>query len=127
VWLLCTVAGYLWWNLSYVQHQGRYLFPAIVPIGLGVTVGLREVYTRPPRVLLPIVGAMVAILAALGLWRGDVPWFCVALAAGIGGAVWLTPRLEARWPGSVLALTYAALAALTILALPIYVIPYLTP
>lgn len=28
------------YNLTFVQHQGRYLFPALIPIGVGVAVGL---------------------------------------------------------------------------------------
>ncbi len=37
-----TVAGFVWYNLSFVQHQGRYLFPALVPIACGAMLGLRE-------------------------------------------------------------------------------------
>jgi len=34
-----TLLAYLWYNTKYVQHQGRYLFPALVPIGLAVAQG----------------------------------------------------------------------------------------
>jgi 4-amino-4-deoxy-L-arabinose transferase-like glycosyltransferase len=34
-----TVGGYLYYNLTFVQHQGRYLFPALIPIGLAVSIG----------------------------------------------------------------------------------------
>jgi hypothetical protein len=37
---LLTLALYLSYNLTYVQHQGRYLFPALVPIGWAAAVGL---------------------------------------------------------------------------------------
>jgi 4-amino-4-deoxy-L-arabinose transferase-like glycosyltransferase len=37
---LLTVAVHIGYNLTFVQHQGRYLFPALIPIGLGVTLGL---------------------------------------------------------------------------------------
>jgi hypothetical protein len=127
VWVLGTGAGYLWWNASYLQHQGRYLFPAIVPIGLAATVGLREVYQRPPRYLLPALGLGLAALVVVGMALGDVAWFAVALAALAGVAVWTAQRLESRWPGSALVVTYAAMAALTLFALHAYVIPYLTP
>jgi len=43
---LFTLAGYLWYNLTFVQHQGRYLFTALAPIGLLVAVGLRELLSR---------------------------------------------------------------------------------
>jgi 4-amino-4-deoxy-L-arabinose transferase-like glycosyltransferase len=36
---LLTVAGYLYYNLTFVQHQGRYLFPALIPIGLAFSIG----------------------------------------------------------------------------------------
>jgi len=127
VWMLGTGAGYLWWNTTYLQHQGRYLFPAIIPIGLAVTVGLREVYRRPPRHLLPALGLAAATFIAVGMALGDVPWFAVALTALTGGTVWAAQHLEGRWPDSALALTYACLAALTLFALHAYVIPYLTP
>lgn len=35
-----TAAVHIGYNLTFVQHQGRYLFPALVPISLGVAVGL---------------------------------------------------------------------------------------
>jgi hypothetical protein len=34
-----TVGGYLYYNLTFVQHQGRYLFPALIPIGLAFSIG----------------------------------------------------------------------------------------
>jgi len=37
------VAGeHILYNLKFVQHQGRYLFPALVPIGLAFALGLLE-------------------------------------------------------------------------------------
>lgn len=37
-----SIAGYVWWNLSFVQHQGRYLFPALVAIATFFMLGLRQ-------------------------------------------------------------------------------------
>jgi 4-amino-4-deoxy-L-arabinose transferase-like glycosyltransferase len=34
-----TMGGYLYYNLTFVQHQGRYLFPALIPIGLAFAIG----------------------------------------------------------------------------------------
>ncbi|MBI5829079.1 MAG: glycosyltransferase family 39 protein [Chloroflexi bacterium] len=39
---LLTLSLYLYYNLSFVQHQGRYLFPALIPLGLGAAVGLAQ-------------------------------------------------------------------------------------
>lgn len=40
---LLAFAALLWYNLSFVQHQGRYLFPGLVSLALFFTLGLREV------------------------------------------------------------------------------------
>ncbi len=37
--VLLTFFGYLWYNTKFVQHQGRYLFPALIPLSLAVTLG----------------------------------------------------------------------------------------
>lgn len=40
--LLCTVLmflSYLWYNAKFVQFQGRYLFPALTPLGLALALG----------------------------------------------------------------------------------------
>ena len=41
-----VVAQYLYYNLTFVQHQGRYLFPALIPISLVVALGL-DGWVRP--------------------------------------------------------------------------------
>lgn len=40
--LLTVVAGHVWYNLKFVQHQGRYLFSALVPISVAFALGLLE-------------------------------------------------------------------------------------
>jgi 4-amino-4-deoxy-L-arabinose transferase-like glycosyltransferase len=39
---LLVAAAHVSYNFKFVQHQGRYLFPALVPIGLGFALGLSE-------------------------------------------------------------------------------------
>jgi 4-amino-4-deoxy-L-arabinose transferase-like glycosyltransferase len=36
---LLTLLSYLWYNSKFVQHQGRYLFPALIPLGMAVAFG----------------------------------------------------------------------------------------
>jgi 4-amino-4-deoxy-L-arabinose transferase-like glycosyltransferase len=38
--VLFAVLAYLYYNLTFVQHQGRYLFPALIPIAAGVALGV---------------------------------------------------------------------------------------
>jgi 4-amino-4-deoxy-L-arabinose transferase-like glycosyltransferase len=60
VFLLVT-AQHVSYNFKFVQHQGRYLFPALVPIGLGFALGLREWMNALTRLTPPIprLGALV--------------------------------------------------------------------
>jgi len=39
---LLVAAEHISYNLQFVQHQGRYLFPALLPIGLAFALGLRQ-------------------------------------------------------------------------------------
>jgi 4-amino-4-deoxy-L-arabinose transferase-like glycosyltransferase len=39
---LTTCALYLYYNFNFVQHQGRYLFPALIPIALAVALSLEQ-------------------------------------------------------------------------------------
>jgi 4-amino-4-deoxy-L-arabinose transferase-like glycosyltransferase len=35
-----TFSAFLWYNLTFVQHQGRYLFPALIPVATAAALGL---------------------------------------------------------------------------------------
>ena len=69
-----TLALYLYYNVSFVQHQGRYLFPALVPIGAAVAVGLRQWRKWLRALHMPLAVAVaapfipVALLAALSVF-----------------------------------------------------------
>ncbi len=63
---LSTALAFAWYNLSFVQHQGRYLFPALIPLGLGAALGLRQWGTLLPTCLRGwAAAALVAALACL--------------------------------------------------------------
>jgi 4-amino-4-deoxy-L-arabinose transferase-like glycosyltransferase len=73
---LLTLALHIFYNLTFVQHQGRYLFPALIPIAVGFTAGwgywLRPLERRWPwsAWLLPL-GFAVTLggIALYALWR----------------------------------------------------------
>ncbi|MSP12687.1 MAG: DUF2142 domain-containing protein [Chloroflexi bacterium] len=44
--VLLTLAIYLWYNLSFVQHQGRYLFPSLIAIMTFFALGWRQILPR---------------------------------------------------------------------------------
>ena len=63
---LLSLLVYVGYNLTYVQHQGRYLFPALIPISLAVAVGIGG-WARP----------------LVRRWR----WMGYVMAAGFGLAL----------------------------------------
>jgi hypothetical protein len=127
VWGSLSVMGYLWWNTKYLQHQARYLFPALIPWGVAFTLGFREVLRRAFWPALALLGLAALATLGVGLAMGDVKGFTLALlvvAAGVlAGARWL----EQRRPGAPLALFYSGMAAFAILCLYVYVVPALRP
>jgi 4-amino-4-deoxy-L-arabinose transferase-like glycosyltransferase len=76
-WVILTALVYVYYNTTFVQHQGRYLFPALIPIGLIFTVGLRQWTTLLPRawraVALAAPFAALAALDLIALFRMIVP------------------------------------------------------
>jgi hypothetical protein len=76
---LLTLALYLYYNLTYVQHQGRYLFPALIPISVAVSLSLTtwaDFFTflgdkRKWLAFAPI--AMMAALCVFALYRFIIP------------------------------------------------------
>jgi len=76
-WILFAVLLYLGYNVKYVQFQGRYLFPALIPMGLMFTIGLRQWTTLLPRAwrdaALAIPFAGLAVLCLIALFRMIVP------------------------------------------------------
>ncbi|MBE2197486.1 MAG: DUF2142 domain-containing protein [Anaerolinea sp.] len=71
-----TLAVHLGYNVTFIQHQGRYLFPALIPMGVGVMVGLgawvRPLTSRWPLFypLLPLgLGLALALLDVWALFR----------------------------------------------------------
>jgi 4-amino-4-deoxy-L-arabinose transferase-like glycosyltransferase len=73
---LLTFGSYGWYNLTFVQHQGRYLFPAIVPLGLFFALGVRELIAEEHEGLLfALLFLGLLALDLICLFRFIVPYF----------------------------------------------------
>jgi len=95
---LLTFGGLIYYNLTFVQHQGRYLFPALIPIGLGFNLGIDQ-------------------------WLGKIKSLALSFAARSKRD--LTPWLdEAQF--IALGLIYVYLARLCVVALQNYIVPRLS-
>jgi 4-amino-4-deoxy-L-arabinose transferase-like glycosyltransferase len=69
---MLTLGVHVGYNLTFVQHQGRYLFPALIPIALGLAVGLglwfRPLHNRWPHIVFAIPAGLAVALIALDLY-----------------------------------------------------------
>jgi hypothetical protein len=65
---LLTLAVHVGYNITFVQHQGRYLFPALLPIGVGVALGL---------------DAWLALLRRLPMFK-RIPFLAQLIPLGLG-------------------------------------------
>ncbi len=110
---LITTALPVWYNLTYVQHQARYLFPALPIFAILAAVGLRHLTETRLAVLtgFGLIAGVVA-LGGIGLLRGDVPLWTMILV-GIGAvAVLISGTLSGRYKflaGFALLLAFLAL------------------
>ncbi len=80
-----TASTHVYYNLTFVQHQGRYLFPALVPIGIGVAISLdlwgswirnlsRHQWTTAVTPIIPIgLGLALAGLDLVALFKFILP------------------------------------------------------
>ena len=71
--VLIVTITYVWYNLDFVQHQGRYLFPALLPLSVSFAVGLLGLFSSEGSRW----GAMAAIVffglvLVLGIGSGDM-------------------------------------------------------
>ena len=119
-----TLLSYLWYNTKFVQHQGRYLFPALVPLGLFFALGLREILSRERAKIVAILAlAGLLLLAAKGLLTGDFNKWSMALLGGTALAFGLKTLLSERYDDLVFALPYLGLFALDAICLFGFIVP----
>jgi 4-amino-4-deoxy-L-arabinose transferase-like glycosyltransferase len=122
LWGLLTVASYLWYNTTFLQHQGRYLFRALLPIGLATALGWRRALQRDSA--LPLAGLFLAaglILRVPG-WIGNWPLLILVATAGLLAVRRFLPR---RLDPLVQAVPYLVLVALALASLFLFVVPQL--
>jgi 4-amino-4-deoxy-L-arabinose transferase-like glycosyltransferase len=125
--LSLTLGSYLWYNLQFVQHQGRYLFPASIPLSLLFALGLNDLLRRS---VAPWIGTLL-LLAVIGLGihgivAGDaretlmLMLGCWAVFLGARG---LAPQ---KWEVGFLALPFLGLVALDAISLVYFILPALS-
>ena len=121
-----TLLEYLGYNLTFVQHQGRYLFPALTPLALGAALGLE--WLLSPRAA-GWTGVGLAgtggLLVLWGLVRAGLSTIPVGAAFGLAALFGLTSWLP-RWRRGLAAALVAGLVVLDVYALFGAVVPMLS-
>jgi 4-amino-4-deoxy-L-arabinose transferase-like glycosyltransferase len=125
---LLTLATYLGYNLTFYQAQGRYLFPALIPLGIGWSFGLREILRRKNARIIAIVLALVTMLGAIR-WltrTGSSKWQILTNGSGALylGLRWVLPEKAINW---FFALPFLGMAALCAVSPFWFIVPYLAP
>ncbi len=129
--IFLMVLGYLWYNVDFRQFQGRYLFPALIPVGIFFTLGLREAFDLRWRWWL-VSGLALAVgwIVAESLIAGDLnKWGLLIIGLAWGSAAsraLLGPiqRIPATW---LAAGCYGLLALLALVSPFCFIIPHLSP
>jgi 4-amino-4-deoxy-L-arabinose transferase-like glycosyltransferase len=120
---LLTLVSYIWYNTQFVQHQGRYLFPALVPIGLAAALGWREGLRREQAMRLALATLVVALILRVASWLSVWPFLMLMTAAAL---LVIRRLLPARWDSLVQSCPYLLLLALDLVSLFLFLIPQLT-
>jgi hypothetical protein len=122
---LLTLLSYLWYNGKFVQHQGRYLFPALVPLGLFFALGLREVLAKEKAKVIAALCLLVLLTwTAKGLLSSDLNKWSMALLGSTALAFGLKTLLPERYDDLAFALPYLGLFALDTICLFGFIVPY---
>jgi len=123
-----SAAGLLWYNLTFLQRQGRYLFLALVPIGIALAAGWREMARRARR---PLAAGLLAALAVLlaawaALRRAPLDKYTLAGLVGGSGGFGLAAWLPEPWALWLYALPYLLLLGLDFVCLYAFIVPGLS-
>ncbi len=119
---LLSLVGYFWYNAQFLQHQARYLFPALVPISLSVALGWREALRRERALLMvALLVAGVAILAVTGI----LSLWSLIMLAGVVVALLVRLFLPDGWDPMVHASPYITLVVLDLVSLFLFIVPQL--
>jgi len=124
--ITCTVI-YLGYNFTFVQHQGRYLYPALPALALAGAVGLSRLAERKLAVITWIPFIILAVITLImGLVQGDIPVKNLMLIVMAPISVTIAAWVPERWRPVMGALVLAALFALDWYCLFGFIVPLLS-
>ncbi|MBN1247641.1 MAG: hypothetical protein JXC32_08280, partial [Anaerolineae bacterium] len=113
-------------NVTFVQHQGRYLFPALPLLAAGAALGWQRLLERR----LAVIAALTLSIAALGLGihgaiDGTAPLWPLAMLVTTIVGLPLLASLHEKWHGVVVAGGLLVMVALDLWCLFGFIVPML--
>jgi hypothetical protein len=119
---ILSLAAYLWYNTQFVQHQGRYLFTALIPLGLATALGWREALRRERA--WPLVAVLLVAAIALRL-AGLLPNWPLLMLVGTAVALAIRRFLPRSLDPFIQACPYLLLILLDLASLFFFILPEL--
>jgi len=114
------------YNLTFVQHQGRYLFTALPLVGLATAAGLERLLDRKLAVITALCMLLALIVVGIvGLLAGDLPLWPMALFGAAMVALPVAAFTPQRWRSLLGGALLLALAALDVWCLFGFIVPIL--
>ena len=129
--VLLTLLAYGYYNVTFLQHQGRYLFTALIPIAVFLAAGWEwALAPRTRGIIAGVLLAWAAVLAAWGLWlappaAAGVPDWPLAITIAAAGGLVTRAVLPERWRRLAYAVPFALLPLASLYALFGAIIPQL--
>ena len=124
---LITFVLPIWYNLTFVQHQGRYFFPALPAMALAAALGLHRLIKKRLAVITALLMIVILIiLGGVGLLRGDLPLWPMALTGITAAIIMAGGLLGRRWRPVFGGLLLIGLVALDLWCLFGFIVPILT-
>jgi hypothetical protein len=132
-WLLAgsgalTGMAFVWYNLQFVQHQGRYLFTALIPIAVACAAGWESVLVaRRSRIAAACIVVLALLLVVARVIQGlGLPTWPLVLSAASAAVLAARPSLPIRFEGFLFAAPFALLPVVDLYALFSVILPYLS-
>jgi len=129
LWLsaLLTVATYVGYNLSFLQPQGRYLFPALGSLAVAVALGLREILRPSMARKLTGLALFLSVSLFVSSFLGrSAPTFGLALAACMSLVFAVAGWMPSRWRWLPSLALFALFVVLNLVCVFRYIVPYLS-
>lgn len=123
-WALLSTASLFWYNLKFVQYQGRYLFVAMAVWAAALVEGLQRT-ARHGRLVAGVLLTLALVAVVRGVAIGDIPGLAMAVLVAAAAAVLAWRSLWGRHCGLAASLPLGALWLLSMAGALYYVRLYL--